>query len=252
MGEAFITRRGAKKQAGGSPVWLIPQPDESKVGAYYLALAHGTLGVDEASSDISIVYGNAGTMTNLCGTLSPRSINCFTDTALTVPTTIASTQIVGVWFGSLFNDTSIGNYFLNNYYAFNQPLTIPNSITSIGGYFMNNCYAFNQPLTIPNSITSIGGYFMNSCYAFNQPLTISSGVTSIGNSFLYDCYKMTSLITWNSAKLPTDNYSLSSSSNIVPMYKQGIPIGGTNAAAVLAALPNRTSSSSPYRNLRAA
>ena len=90
---------------GGSDVWIIPKPDESVVGNYYIALAYGSLGKDEASSDITIVYGNATTRTELSGTGNPRVINCFTDIALTISVQILNVQLVGLWFGSNFIDT---------------------------------------------------------------------------------------------------------------------------------------------------
>ena len=83
--------------------------------------------------------------------------------------------------------TSIGSDFMIKCYSFNQPLTIPSSVTSIGDDFMNNCQSFNQQLTIPNNITMISSYFMSACYSFNQPLTIPSNVTTIAENFMRSC-----------------------------------------------------------------
>jgi uncharacterized repeat protein (TIGR02543 family) len=107
-------------------------------------------------------------------------------TVTTLWNTIFSYQLLNVLIGN-FNGTSIGNYFMNNCYAFNQPLTLPSGVSSIGHYFMNNCYAFNQPLTLPSGVSGINTCFMQNCYAFNQPLTLPSGVSSIGEYFMFTC-----------------------------------------------------------------
>ena len=91
--------------------------------------------------------------------------------------------------------TSIGNTFLTGCRAFNQPLTLPSGLTAIGNEFLYYCYAFNQPLTLPSGLTAIGDSFLGSCYAFNQPLTIPSGLTSIGVYFLYNCYAFNQPLT---------------------------------------------------------
>ena len=107
---------------------------------------------------------------------------------------VYSHQLIGFDFGK-WNGTSIGDNFLRYCYSFNQPLTIPNTVTSIGGTFLYYCYSFNQPLTIPSSVTSIGGNFLSNCYSFNQPLTIPSSVTFIGDSFLSQCYTFNQPLT---------------------------------------------------------
>ncbi len=108
--------------------------------------------------------------------------------------TIYSYQVLNTLIGN-YSSTSIGNKFLYGCYAFNQPLTIPNTVTSIGDYVLVMCYAFNQPITIPEGVTSIGDAFLYYCYAFNQPLTIPSSVTSIGTSFLRDCSALNQPLT---------------------------------------------------------
>ena len=94
-----------------------------------------------------------------------------------------------------WKNTSIGYSFLRFCYSFNQPLTIPSSVTSISSNFLAVCYSFNQPLTIPSGVTSISDDFLYNCYSFNQPLTIPSGVTSIGVSFLQNCYSFNQPLT---------------------------------------------------------
>ncbi len=108
--------------------------------------------------------------------------------------TIYSHQLLNVLIGN-FSGTSIGNNFMRLCRAFNQPLTLPSSLSSIGNSFMNNCYAFNQPLTLPSSLSSIGTYFMSSCLAFNQPLTLPSSLSSIGDSFMSYCYAFNQPLT---------------------------------------------------------
>jgi uncharacterized repeat protein (TIGR02543 family) len=108
--------------------------------------------------------------------------------------TIYSHQLLNVLMGN-FSGTSIGDYFMSYCYAFNQPLTLPSSLSSIGDYFMSYCYAFNQPLTLPSSLSSIGSNFMQYCYAFNQPLTLPSGLSSISTYFMYNCYAFNQPLT---------------------------------------------------------
>jgi hypothetical protein len=124
---------------------------------------------------------------------SSTTLPCFS-TATTKWQNIYSYQVLNTLIGN-FSGTSISHYFLNNCYAFNQPLTIPSNVTSIGTYFLGRCCAFNQPLTIPSNITSIGNFFLSYCYAFNQPLTIPSDITSIGSSFLQYCYSFNQPLT---------------------------------------------------------
>ena len=166
-------------------VWIIPKPDENVVGNYYVALAYGDLGSDQASSNISIAYGNASTVTSggLAGAIEVRTISCFTNTALTTPITISATQLVGLWFGSLFNATSLPTSFLGYCRSFNQPLDIPSPVNTINNALLTQCTAFNQPITLPSTLTTIGETFVN-CQAFNQPLVIPNSVTKIGSSFL--------------------------------------------------------------------
>lgn len=82
--------------------------------------------------------------------------------------------------------TDIKGFFLSQCQSFNQPLTIPSSVTEIGSYFLYMS-SFNQTLTLPNSVISIGEAFLSSCEFFNQPITIPDSVVSIGDSFLSGC-----------------------------------------------------------------
>jgi hypothetical protein len=144
--------------------------------------------------------------------------------------------------------SSIGDYFMYYCYAFNQPLTLPSGVSSIGDYFMSECYAFNQVLTLPSSLSSIGGSFMFNCFTFNQPLTLPSELSSIGTGFMRECYSLSTII-WNASVYPTDNNSLSQDINTKTnsTYGAGIKVYGTKRAELISALPNRTSS--PYRKL---
>jgi hypothetical protein len=119
--------------------------------------------------------------------------------------------------------------------------------TTISDSFLRYCYSFNQPLTIPSSVTSIGISFLRSCFAFNQPITIPSNLTSIGYYFLMYCYAL-STITWNTTIYPTDDYSLGQTINSkTSTTGAGIKVFGTQRAGLLTALPDRTLS--PYRKL---
>jgi len=143
--------------------------------------------------------------------------------------------------------TSFGTSFLLNCWSFNHPLTIPSGVTSISNSFLEQCRVFNQPLTIPSGVTSIGNSFLNSCFAFNQPLTIPSGVTSIGTNLLYNCFSL-SAINYESSTYPTDNNSISQTTNSKTSADgSGIMVYGTNRAGLITALPDRTAT--PFRKL---
>ena len=56
------------------------------------------------------------------------------------------------------------------------------SSTSIGDYFLRECYAFNQPLTIPSSVTSIGAFFLYSCFSLSTIIYESSTYPTDSNA----------------------------------------------------------------------
>lgn len=80
--------------------------------------------------------------------------------------------------------SSIGSHFLQSCFNFNQPLTLPASVTSISANFMQACYSFNQPISLPSGLKSINNYFLAYCYSFNQPVTLPTGLTTVGTNFL--------------------------------------------------------------------
>ena len=75
--------------------------------------------------------------------------------------------------------------------AFNQPITIPNSVTNMEYCFSQT--AFNQQITIPNSVTTMAGCF-HSCTAFNKQITLSNSVTNMERCF-YGCTSFNQQIT---------------------------------------------------------
>ena len=68
--------------------------------------------------------------------------------------------------------------------AFNQLITIPNSITDMS-YCFRGCTNFNQPITIPDSVTDMK-YCFDRCTSFNQPITIPNSVIDMRYCFC-DC-----------------------------------------------------------------
>ena len=120
---------------------------------------------------------------------------------------IYSYQVLNVLIGN-YSLSSIGDYFLRDCSAFNQPLTLPSNVTGIGTDFLSYS-AFNQPLTLPSNLTSIGDYFLQYCRAFNQPLTLPSGLTSIGTYFLRTCYSFNQPLTLPNNVTSIEDYFLS-------------------------------------------
>jgi hypothetical protein len=100
------------------------------------------------------------------------------NTAVTVPSTIASLPI-----------TSIGTWA----FAYNTNLisvTTPNSATSIAEWAFYGCSAYS--IGIGNSITSIGTHAFDSCSNLFS-ITIPNSVTSIGTAAFTGCTNLTSL-----------------------------------------------------------
>ena len=62
----------------------------------------------------------------------------------------------------------------DGYTNFNQPVTIPNSVTSMINTFAN-CRKFNQPLNIPDNVHSVYR-LLHSCGNFNSPVTLGNNV----------------------------------------------------------------------------
>lgn len=83
----------------------------------------------------------------------------------------------------IFADNSqlktIGTWFLGGQASFDQPLTIPESVTSIGQYFLGYCSGFNSPITLPDSLTTIPQGFMSWCTSFNQPFKLPVLITEL-------------------------------------------------------------------------
>ena len=146
------------------------------------------------NSDTRAVYTVAVTSQAVFEALYGES-NCYAFRIQIGTNPIYSDEILGFQFGSDFNLTAIGDYFLAGTGNMTQPIVIPSAVTSIGNYFLAYARKFNQPLIIPSSVTSIGSNFLNGCASFNQPLTIPASVTSIGESFLYICVSFNQPLT---------------------------------------------------------
>lgn len=142
---------------------------------------------------------------------------------------------------------SIGNNFMSNATYYNQMITLPNSLTSIGSYFLSSCQDFNQPLTLPSTLTSVGQYFMYNCNQYAQPLALPDSLSSIGNNFMRDAREFTSLNVGQARGFSSDSYTLACTSNVAPMYVQGVALTGENAQTWKNSLSD--SNSSPYRKL---
>lgn len=157
---------------------------------------------------------------------------------------------------NLANVIFIGANFMSGCSSFNQPVELP-KVKEVGGYFMQNCTSFNSALTLNDSTEIIGDRFLISCSAFAKSFTIPSGLISTsavtnnpGQRFMNGCNNFTGPLVCNSAatsKIPTDNYSLGTTSTTAPMYVTGVTLTGTYASDWKTKLPDRTSS--PYRKL---
>lgn len=155
---------------------------------------------------------------------------------------------------NMSNVRFIGSNFLYNCTTFNQPILLP-KIDEIGDYFMFGCSSFNSVITLNDGLLMIGSRFMQGCSSFVQSFTVPSGlldsnvfVYNPGERFMHNCNNFTGPLVCNtSTKIPTDNYTLGTTSSSAAVYTTGVTLTGPYAAQWKAALPDRTSS--PYRKL---
>lgn len=146
----------------------------------------------------------------------------------------------------LSNLTNLGDTTLSGCTSFNSPITFGSSY-SIGVAFLQNATSFNQPVDISGA-AEIGAQFLAGCTSFNSPITLPEEAVTVGTYFLENCDSFVGPLNVGGAVPPTDNYSLATRNGTdKAMYRDGVGIYGTNVAAWLSALPNRTSS--PYRTL---
>lgn len=152
--------------------------------------------------------------------------------------------------------TAIDSQFLYTAESFNKPLVLPDGLTSIGDAFLEQAYAFNQPLTIPASVVTIGQRFLQRADAFNQALTIPATVTSVGDNFMQNASNFVGPLTVHTSSVPSGKGTngqtyvgaLSAGTSISNIYKIGVTMRGTTAAAWMAGLPN-SNTSPAYRKL---
>lgn len=64
--------------------------------------------------------------------------------------------------------------------SFNQPITIPETVTSVGRMFYNS--VFNSSVEITNGVTNLAYMFYNA-YSFNYPITIPDTVNNLNHTF---------------------------------------------------------------------
>jgi uncharacterized membrane protein len=80
---------------------------------------------------------------------------------------------------------SIGNNFLSGYptvLAFNSTLTLPEGLTSIGDALLSDIPSYNQPLTIPASVTYVGTHFLVNCNNMTSVVTVRCPATAFAAS----------------------------------------------------------------------
>ena len=141
-------------------------------------------------------------------------------------------------------------WFLVECEDFNSPITMPVVLTGNNclTWFLARCSSFNQPLTIPENLKgeeALEG-FLARCTSFNQPLTIPEGIdgSNIFVNFMLGCDSMVSPITINEqddamgGSAVGQRTVLSTNNQNSPMYTQGVPIIGTQAAQFRAKFPN--------------
>jgi methionine-rich copper-binding protein CopC len=163
----------------------------------YLTLTDGTTSVEFGVSDLPALCTMGISSTSI--TLNGQSIVKNTIKKVVIGSAFSGVTALPDMFCRNFSNmteldisgftglASIGTFFLDSCLSFNQPFTLPSTVTGIGRAFLWGCTAFDQSITLPPGLTSIGNSFLKGCEAFNQPLDIPEGVTSIDASFLHEC-----------------------------------------------------------------
>jgi len=149
-------------------------------------------------------------------------------------------NIVGVILGE--NVTDLGDNFGVSSTAIsfidNQAV-----VKRIGAKFLPGNSYFSGELTFPN-LESIGQYFLQNNYFGTPSISISSSVQDIGPNFMDSSGAFTGPLVVESVHPPTDNYSLTNSSD---SNRKKITLSGSAAQIWKTALPDQTSF--PYRYL---
>lgn len=193
----------------------------------------------------NFMYGGAG----LTSATIPQSVHFIGQSAFLGCSALNSAV-------NLSNVIFIGSGFMQSCSSFNQPLNIP-KVREIGSNFLQSCTSFNSALTLNPNTEVIGDRFLSGCTAFSQSLTIPSGLISTsavtnnpGQRFMNGCNNFTGPLVCSSSatsKIPTDNYTLATTSTSAPMYATGVTLTGDYAQNWKTKLADRTSS--PYRKL---
>lgn len=138
---------------------------------------------------------------------------------------------------------------LENY---DSPYICKKNITSVN-YLISDCKKFNQPITLPSTVTRITGGIISSCKSWNQDFTFPATITSMdgGIQLFRNCDAMTSTYYFETNKFPSYSYTwcFTASSATAPAFTEGIIFGGTYASD---ALSKWGYNASYYRNPRLA
>ncbi|GMO13912.1 MAG: hypothetical protein Ta2E_03830 [Mycoplasmoidaceae bacterium] len=113
----------------------------------------------------------------------------------------------------------------NQYSTFNSPIIFPtNTLKTIGTWFLNQAYAFNQNITLPNSLTAVGAEFMSDLRDMQSTVNIGTlphTIFTVGN---------------REFSPGTNNYDVYSRTDC---FTRGIMIEGKNAVQFLERFQNR-------------
>ncbi|GMO16817.1 MAG: hypothetical protein Ta2E_08110 [Mycoplasmoidaceae bacterium] len=118
---------------------------------------------------------------------------------------------------------------------FNAPIIFPtNTLKTIGTWFLNQAYAFDQDVNLPNSLVSVDSQFMSDLRDMKSTVNIGTLDPSI-------------FVVGDRGFSPGNNWTIHSSTD---SFTRGIMIEGRNAVDFLARFPNKLSAPGYLRNLK--
>lgn len=149
-------------------------------------------------------------------------------------TTVTKNMIYGVNISN-FQIETIPAYFLD-YCKSLKKLILPPYFVNLGLGFLRYCDAFDYPITFSQYMETLGGDFMVGCISFNQDLTLPASLKYASPnffvSFMYECRRMTSTLYCYAHPgygTTTPDRVLACSSNVYPMFTEGVKLAGPYA-----------------------
>ncbi|GMO16826.1 MAG: hypothetical protein Ta2E_08120 [Mycoplasmoidaceae bacterium] len=174
-------------------------------------------------------------------------VNCVSfDSPITFPSTFKTFEYHTLFNSVAFNQTldfsgtqleTIANeaWDQNAFSQFNSPIIFPtNTLKTIGTWFLNQAYTFDQDITLPNSLTAVGNQFMSDLRDMKSTVNIGTLNPNI-------------FVVGDRGFSPGNNWTMHSTTD---SFTRGIMIEGKYAKDFLVRFPNNLSTPGYLRHLR--